>query len=84
MKITLANCNSGSDFKKGEVKKELVFIAREQEILIATSDGREIATLSLDIMHGENKTNSGNWWLIFNAKEMSLDKNIADVIENET
>lgn len=82
MKITLNNSDNGSDYKKGDISKELIFISRPHEIIITASDGKEIATLTIAMMHGENKTNSGNWWLNFNPVKKTWPES-ADVYENK-
>jgi len=67
------------------IEKELIFISRENEIIISTKDGKEIATLDISIMdakdENENRIPSNSYWLEFHAKHQSID-NSADVFED--
>lgn len=92
MRVKLTNIN----IKEGKKEIELIFVPRKDEIIIATVDGKEIASLSICMMNKDveytdkdgtkkwKKINSNNYWLQFNPIESQSSKDLADVYINDT
>jgi hypothetical protein len=81
MKITLKSTNTEH---YSSIAKTLIFIPRENEVLITTEDGKEIASLSIQIMDKEDEKTgkeipSNSFWLQFHGKDTSTDRSMADV-----
>ena len=74
-----------------QIKKTIILIPRDEEIVITTEDGIEIATLSIQIMDkfikgadGKDKTvPSKSFWLTFNPKSSETHPASADVFIEE-
>lgn len=67
MKIDLLSTNTAN---YPAIKKSLLLIPREKELLITTKDGKAIASLSIQIMDREEHGNtvpSNSFFLIFEA-----------------
>lgn len=91
MRVKLTNTN----VKEGKKEIELIFVPRKDEIIIATVDGKEIASLSICMMNKDveyadkdgtkkwKKINSNNYWLQFNPIESQSSKDLADVYIND-
>jgi len=73
------------------IEKTIILIPREEEILITTEDGIEIATLGIQIMHKDIKGADGKYktvpsksfWLVFEPKSSETHPASADVFIEE-
>jgi hypothetical protein len=70
-----------------EISHEILLIQRDDEIIIALPNGKEIAnitvcTMETDILNGnEYKTvPTKNFWVCFNPKEYSTGKDLAEAV----
>jgi len=86
MKVTL---NSTNTEHYPSAEKTIILIPRKNEILITTEQGKEIASLSIQIMDKDisneiekNKVGPSNsFWLTFSTKSSDVDPRCADVYE---
>lgn len=80
MKLTSSN--------RPEFKHEIIFVYRDNEVIIAAPDGKEIATIKTETMMNDVKGEDGSWksvptksfWVSFSAKEHTGDKYAAGVV----
>lgn len=80
--------------KNLNIEHDFIIVKREKEIIITTSDGVEIATLTVDTMTRSAEfptlpsVPTKNFYLVFEPAGDKLDKNIATVwvegVKNET
>jgi hypothetical protein len=74
-------------YNRPEKEAELVFVYRDDEVIIALPTGKEIASLHIQTMDKDIKVDdkwttgpTNNFWVEFRAKKSSVENNMADVI----
>jgi len=79
MKILLKNSNSSPHYKIGEFIYNLIFILRDNELIITTENGKEIASLRIEVMECDDKKPTKSFWLRFCPVMAETCKDSADV-----
>ena len=88
MKVKLKSINTDH---YSPIEKTLIFVPRENEVVIVTEDGKEIASLDICIMDKEVETNgvykiepSNSYWVQFKPKSCQTHEASADIFEKDS
>lgn len=88
MRVTLKSTNTKH---YSAIEKTLIFTPREDEVMITTEDGKEVASLKVCIMDKEIEVGDGKWkiepsnsyWLEFHPVVSEVYPATADVYEKD-
>lgn len=76
MQLSLKSTNHDKDHK-------FTLVIRDKELIFTTPDGDEICSITVQTMEDDRASKAeptANFWMVFDAPDRSLDKNIADAI----
>lgn len=76
MQLSLKSTNHNREHK-------FTLVVRDKELIFTTPDGDEICSITVQTMEDDRLGKAeptSNFWLVFDAPDVQLDKNIAEAI----